>query len=86
MFAIKILSFIALLGSIAWYIYDPGFEPAIAIITSLTALIAAWVSDNQRNTSSKQSQKVGDKSFGIQAGGGVNVGDIDVKRKSSDVE
>lgn len=48
MLIIKLLAGAALLGSIAWAVAAPDYEPVIAMITSLSALIAAFVSDKRR--------------------------------------
>lgn len=83
---IKILSFVALIGSVAWFVYDPDFEPAIAIVTSLSALIATWVASKREQRSASQTQVVGENSVGIQSGGNVTAGDISIKRNSGDAE
>ncbi len=86
MFIIKILSYLALFGSAAWFIYDPDFEPAIAIITSLSTLIGIWITSKREQARDGQTQIVGDNAVGIQAGGNVDVGDINLKKVSGDVQ
>jgi len=83
---IKILSFVALIGSVAWFVYAPDFEPAIAIVTSLSTLIATWVASKREQRTAGQTQVVGDNSVGIQSGGNVTVGDISIKRTSDHAE
>ena len=41
MLIIKLLSCLAFIGSVIWFIAHPDYEPAIAIATSLSAFIAA---------------------------------------------
>lgn len=86
MLIIKILSFVALMGSVVWFLFDPDFEPAIAIVTSLSALIATWVASKREHRNASQAQVVGENSVGIQSGGNVTVGDISIKRNSGDAE
>lgn len=86
MLIIKILSLVALIGSVAWFVYDPDFEPAIAIVTSLSALIATWLASKREHKNASQTQAVGDNSIGIQSGGNVTVGDISIKRNSGDAK
>lgn len=78
---VGILFFITLIGSVVWFIYSPGFEPGIAILTSFTSLIGIWLKNEQETKKIKQMQTLGDDAIGIQAGGNVTVGDI-IKRNS----
>lgn len=75
MIYIKILSVIALMGSIAWLIVSPGFEPALAVIGSLSALISVFFIQERKSRHVQQQQSVSKSSVGIQAGGDVNIGD-----------
>ena len=86
MLIIKVLSFLALLGSVAWFVYAPGFEPAIATVTSISTLIATWIASKREQKSATQTQTVGDNALGIQSGGNVTVGDISLKGSSGDAE
>ena len=81
---VKILSFIALLGAVAWFIHAPDFEPGIAIVTSLSALILAWVTSNRdkESQSPNQNQTIGDSSVGVQSGRDVTIGDISINKDS----
>jgi len=72
---IKFLSVIALIGSIAWLFASPGFEPTLAVIGSLSALISAFVVQERKSRHAHQQQSVSKSSVGIQAGGDVNIGD-----------
>lgn len=76
MLIIKLLAGAALLGSIAWVVAAPDYEPAIAVITSLSALIAAFVSDKRREVSTRQRQRISGNGVGLQAGGDISVGNI----------
>lgn len=83
MLIIKLLCGIALIGSIAWFIAVPDFEPAIAIVTSLSAFIAAWFGEKKAKRQALQNQSVAENGLGIQAGGDVSVGSIHANRKGS---
>ena len=73
MLILKSLSALALLGSIAWLLAQPDYEPAIAVVTSLAALIGTFVVDRRKQNQTTQDQRVGKKGFGIQAGGDVKI-------------
>lgn len=76
---VKVLAVIALIASIAWFINDPGFEPGLVIITSISTLIVQFVTEKKRKkkkSSNQQAQTVSQSSVGIQAGGNVNIGNI----------
>lgn len=76
MLFVRILSVVVFLASIAWCIKSPDYEPAIAIVTSLIALVASWRSGEKKRRLADQQQVIGNKGFGIQAGGDVTTGDI----------
>lgn len=86
MLTIKILSGLAFIGSVAWFIAQHDYEPAIAIVTSLSAFIAAWLGDRKMKRQANQNQIVAKNGLGIQAGGDVNTGSIHVSRKTIDAE
>lgn len=73
---IRFLALAALLASIAWCVTAPGYEPAIAIITSLSALIGTSLAQNRRERRAMQSQKISRNAVGVQAGRDVTIGDI----------
>lgn len=73
---IKFLAVVALVASIAWLISAPGFEPALALVGSLTALVSAFVVEKRSKRRARQHQSVSKSSMGIQAGGDVSIGDI----------
>lgn len=80
MLIIKLLSGLALIGSVAWFFATPDYEPAIAIVTSLSALIAILFGENRAKRRARQTQSVAEKAIGIQAGGDVRVGNIHADR------
>ena len=86
MFIIMLLSGIAFIGSIAWFIATPGFEPGVAIAGSLATLITTWRESRKRKQKANQNQLIGKNGFGIQAGGSVTTGDISNHRKENDAE
>jgi hypothetical protein len=74
---IKSLTFIALIVSIAWFISDRSFEPALAVLGSISALATAFaVEKRSKQYARQQHQSVSKTSMGIQAGGDVSIGDI----------
>lgn len=79
MLTVKLLSAAALVGSVAWLIHAPDFEPAIASITSLSACIAAFVIDRKRQRADLMHQSVASGGIGIQARGDVSANNITTK-------
>ena len=77
MIYIKILAGIALIGSIVWVIAEPGFDSALAIVGSLSALISAITVENKKAQNLRQRQSISKSSTGIQAGGNINIGNIE---------
>lgn len=75
MLFIKILAVAALFGSIVWFIAIPGFEPALAVIGSLSALISIFIIQGRKSGVAKQKQTVSKSSVGIQAGGDIKIGE-----------
>jgi len=73
---IKVLSAIALIGSIGWVITDPGFEPALAVIGSFSALISAFLVGKRKAKRTQQHQSISNSSIGVQAGRDVSIGSI----------
>jgi hypothetical protein len=76
MLIIKVISVVSLVGSVAWLIHSPGYEPVIATLTAASATIAAFVVDKKRDLRASMSQSVGSGGFGIQAGGNITTGDV----------
>lgn len=77
--ALKTLAVVSLLGAIAWFVWDPGFEPALAIVAAIVAFISAKVVETRRATR-QQSQSVSNSSVGIQAGRDVQIGNRDSQK------
>jgi hypothetical protein len=74
---IKLLAVVALIGSIAWLVSAPGFEPALAVVGSISTLVSAFVVEKRSKQHARQQhQSVSKTSIGIQAGGDVSIGDI----------
>lgn len=86
MLIIKILSGLAFIGSVAWFIAQRDYEPAIATATSLAAFIAAWFGDKRLKRQANQNQTVAKRGIGIQAGGDVSVDSIRTSGKSTNAE
>jgi hypothetical protein len=73
---VKFLSVIVLIGSIAWVIADPGFEPALAFVGSISALVSAFLVEKRNARRARQHQSVSEASIGVQAGGDVSIRNI----------
>lgn len=86
MLIFKLLSGIAFIGSVAWFIAQRDYEPVIAIFTSLSAFIAAWVRDKKLRQQANQNQTVSKNGIGIQAGGDISMGSIRTSGKTTDAE
>lgn len=86
MLILKILSGLAFIGSVAWFIAQPGYEPAIATITSLSAFIVAWLGEKRMKRQASQTQTVAENGIGIQAGGDVSKGSIRSNRKETNAK
>lgn len=71
---VKYFTVIALLGSIAWVIAEPGFESSLAVVGSLSALGSAFIAEKRKVWHAQQHQTVSQSSVGIQAGGDVSIG------------
>lgn len=78
MLYLKALATVALVGSIAWTIADPGFEPALSAAGSLSALASAFVVEKRTAKRAEQSQSISESSIGVQAGGDVHIGQVGV--------
>ena len=81
MLIIKLLSGLAFIGSVTWFIVQPDYEPAIAIVTSLSAFVAAWLGEKKMKRHPSQNQNVAESGIGIQAGGDVSTGNIRSSRR-----
>jgi hypothetical protein len=86
MLIIKLLSGLAFIGSVAWFIALPNYAPAIAIVTSLSAFITAWFGEKKARQQATQNQSVATNGVGIQAGGDVSVGSIHKNRDTTNAE
>ena len=79
MLILKVLAVAALVGSAAWFVHTPDYEPAIAAITSLSACVAAFVIDRKRQRAASMHQSVATGGVGIQARGDVSTANISTK-------
>ena len=79
---LKTITVIAFILSCLWSYYNFGFEPVIAAIVSLSALVGLFVEQkiNKSETSVMQSQRSGDNSQNYQARGNVNINQRDNER------
>jgi hypothetical protein len=86
MLIIKLLSGLTFIGSVVWFIAQRDYEPAIAILTSLSTFIAAWFVDRKQKRQANQNQSISKNGIGIQAGGDVKLGSIRTSVKNKDAE
>ncbi len=80
---IKILSALTFIGSVFWLIAEPDYEPAIVAISSLSGFIILWVKDKKTQINPSQNQTVAESGFGVQAGGNVNIGNVNIDKEKS---
>jgi hypothetical protein len=71
-------SLTALVLSILWVVYKPGFDSAAAVAAALAASFSAFFLKRNRGKLG-QTQKVSSSSIGIQAGRDANVGKLNNK-------
>lgn len=81
MIVLKVLSIAALMGSVAWLIHSPDYEPLVATITSLSACIASFVVNRRRKPAVSMSQSVGDGSVAVQSGGNLSASEIKISNR-----
>jgi membrane protein implicated in regulation of membrane protease activity len=81
MTVLVVLAVMALAASVAWLVAAPSFEPAIAVITALSGLIALLIARRRKATGRGQHQNVSGRSVGIQAGRDVNIGSSPTRGK-----
>ena len=77
---LELLAGLALLGSIAWMVANPGFEPCLAIIGAISALVAPSIIEEEGAERAQQHQSLSEGSEGVQAGGDVRIGGIDIDK------
>lgn len=75
MVCLRILAAIAVVGSFAWLIAAPGFEPALAAVGAISALVSTFLSGQQDGRRAEQQQSVSTSSIGVQAAGDVKIHD-----------
>lgn len=85
MLIIKLLLGITLIASISWFIASPSYQSGLATLTSLIALITAFLRKNNKQKMNQQ-QNVSENSIGIQAGSDVSIGSINTSEKTKDDE
>ena len=79
---IRILSLLALLVSIGWLYFEPGFEPVLTTIVSLSALISTFIFGNEPKAENSQTQTVKKNSSGIQVGGNFSINSNDTNKEN----
>lgn len=72
---LKVTALVALLLSLAWLLFRPGFDSLVAAAAALVAFIAALLMKKESTAGHPQKQVVTDGAIGIQAGRDANVTD-----------
>lgn len=72
MIYLKALAVCSVLGSVAWVIVEPGFEPSLAVTGSVSTLVALFVMNRNKQQNSRQKQVFSVNSSVNNAGGNVN--------------
>lgn len=72
-FTLKITALLALLVSVAWLFFRPGFDSLVAVAAALVAFIAALLMKKEPYAKHSQSQVVTEGAMGVQAGRDANV-------------
>lgn len=75
----KFASFVAFVACLVWAIAKPGYDSVIAAIISFATLVGVFYTSTVGKSSSQQ-QKVGSGGVGIQAGGNVNVNNLETRK------
>ena len=70
---LRILAVVALIISAVWLYFEQGFEPVLATVVSLSALISTFFFRQKEATDKGQNLTVEDRSNAIQAGGDVSI-------------
>jgi len=70
---VKLLLVVALVGSIGWVIAEPGFEPGLAVVASISALISESLIEKRNTRRAQQYQSVSKSSVGVQAGRDITI-------------
>jgi hypothetical protein len=63
---VKFIASIAIVGSIAWVIADPGFESVLAVFGSLSTLVSAFIVEKRNINRSQHKMSVSKSSIGVQ--------------------
>lgn len=86
MIFVRLLYGFALVASICWFYAEPGFEPGIAALSALSAVLVDLINSRSKSIKQRaQDQRVGAGGIGIQGGGDVNVGNVSVSKGEKDV-
>jgi len=73
---VKLLAVIAVIASVAWYIAQPGFEPLLSGLASLSALATSFIVEKRNTRRVRQNQSTSQSSIGIQAGRDVSIKNV----------
>lgn len=81
---LAIISFVALIGAILWWVTAPDWEPAVTSIVLFGALLAQIFTSDEIKSKMKLSQKSGKNSHNYQTGGDQTITDNKKIQKAGD--
>lgn len=81
MILVHLFTAAALVASLAWVFYAPGFDSTLALISSLSACIAAFFVHKRNDMREKQGQSVSVGGVGIQAGRDLSISKTTINAK-----
>lgn len=73
---VKLLAVVSLIGSALWFYAQTDYEPALAIVASISTLVTVFAVERRRKITEGQRQTVGTGGIGVQAGGDVSIGTL----------
>ena len=83
---VQILSIIAFIGSVFWFISKPNYDSALSIITSLGTFFVSLYTEKKSKKQSNLRQTVSSNGVGVQAGGDINMGSIRSGKETTNAE
>jgi glucose dehydrogenase len=70
---LKLLTAALMVGGIAWAIWEPGFEPALAALSGLVGFISLFIVERSKAKPPTMRQHGGKGSTNYQAGGDMTI-------------
>ena len=79
---VKLLAVVSLIGAALWFYAQPDYEPALAIVGSISTLITVLFVERRKRVTETQKQTVGTGGIAVQAGRDVSIGTLRSTGKS----